>query len=107
MKIISKYIIASYAEAILDIMEHNPTKENTKNIRETLEEIYEEWDEFCSTASEDESGKYDEIYTILDKLTAMSAEYVDAGDYLDFGNEYMVYGLRQLVRLGKGDNNNQ
>lgn len=107
MKIISKYIIASYAEAILDIMEHNPTKENTKNIRETLEEIYEEWDEFCSTVSEDESGKYGEIYTILGQLTAIATEYVEADDYLDYGHRTMVYELSQLIRLGKGDNNNQ
>lgn len=100
MRIINKHIIALYAEVILDLMEHHPTKENTKNIRETLEEIYEEWDEFYSDAPKDELEKYDEIYTILDKLTTIAAEYVAADDYLDYDNDDMVYGLIQLVRIG-------
>lgn len=102
MKIINKFIIASYAEVILDIMEHNPTKENTKNISETLEEIYEEWDEFYSDMDESEGAHYDEIYTILDKLTTIAAEYVVADAYLDYDNNDMVYGLIQLIRIGKG-----
>lgn len=103
MKILNKKIIASYAEVILDLMEHNPSKENTKNISETLEEIYEEWDELYSELTEDEivSYHYEDIYQILDKLTTIAAEYVVADAYLDYDNDDMVYGLIQLVRYGK------
>lgn len=81
-------------------MEHHPSKENTKNIYETLEEIYEEWDEAYSDMDESELAHYDEIYSILDKLTTIAAEYVAAEDYLDYDNHDMVNGLIQLVKIG-------
>ena len=101
MRVLDKTIIGAYAMAILDLMEHHPSKENTKNISETLEEIYEEWDEAYSDMDESELAHYDEIYSILDKLTTIAAEYVVADCYLDYDNDDMVYGLIQLVGLGK------
>lgn len=102
-KILTKSIIAAYAGVILDIMEHQPSKENTKNISETIEELYADWDnlyDYGKTPAE-KADEYAEVATILDKLSTIAAEYVVADDYLDYDCDDMVYGLIQLIRIGK------
>lgn len=91
--IITKRIVAAYAEAILDIMEHYPSKENTKNIFETLKDIYEQWD---SRPDYDEATDLD-MSAVLDHLSETARIYVENEDYLDFDCDEMVYGLFSII----------
>lgn len=104
MKILNKQIIGAYANVMLDIMENNPSKENTKNIKETLEDIFLTLEKnYCLNFSEDEKKEYAEVYKILDKLSTTAIVSFIKGEIIDFDNDEMFKGLIQLVQLGKED----
>ena len=104
MKILNKQIIGAYASVMLDIMENNPSKENTKNIKETLEDIFLTLEKnYCLNFSEDEKKEYAEVYKILDKLSTTAIVSFIKGEIIDFDNDEMFKGLIQLVQLGKDD----
>ena len=104
MKILNKQIISAYANVMLDIMENNPSKENTKNIKETLEDIFLTLEKnYCLNFSEDEKKEYAEVYKILDKLSTTAIVSFIKGEIIDFDNDEMFKGLIQLVQLGKDD----
>lgn len=104
MKILNKQIISAYANVMLDIMENNPSKESTKNIKETLEDIFLAFDKnYHLNFSEDEKKEYAEIYKILDKLSTTAIVSFIKGEIIDFDNDEIFKGLIQLVQLGKED----
>lgn len=104
MKILNKQIIGAYANVMLDIMENNPSKENTKNISETIEDLYLTLDKnYCLKFSEDEKKEYAEVYNILDKLSTAATVSFIRGEVIDFDNDEVFKGLIQLVQLGKED----
>ena len=104
MKILNKQIISAYANVMLDIMENNPSKENTKNISETIEDLYLALDKnYWLNFSEDEKKEYAEVYKILDKLSTAAIVSFIKGEIIDFDNDEMFKGLIQLVQLGKED----
>lgn len=104
MKILNKQIIGAYANAMLDIMESSSSMENTKNIKETLEDIFLTFEKnYCLNFSEDEKKEYAEVYKILDKLSTTAIVSFIKGEVIDFDNDEMFKGLIQLVQLGKED----
>lgn len=104
MKILNKQIIGAYANVMLDIMENNPSKENTKNIKETLENMFLALErDYLLNFSEDEKKEYAEVYKILDKLSTTAIVSFIKGEVIDFDNDEMFKGLIQLVQLGKED----
>lgn len=104
MKILNKQIISAYANVMLDIMENNPSKENTKNIKETLENMFLALErDYLLNFSEDEKKEYAEVYKILDKLSTSAIVSFIKGEIIDFDNDEMFKCLIQLVQLGKED----
>lgn len=102
MKILNKQNIGAYASVMLDIMENNPSKENTKNIKEMLEDIFLTFEKnYRLNFSEDEKKEYAEVYKILDKLSTAAIVSFIKGEIIDFENDEMLKGLTQLVQLGK------
>lgn len=94
MKILNKKIIAAYAEAMLDLLEHQPTMENTRNIRETLYWLKNDW-------VDESADDYAQVGVFLDRLFGIAERFVDEDTYLDYDADEFVYGLIELVRLGK------
>ncbi len=102
MKILNKQIISAYANVMLDIMENNPSKENTKNIKETLENMFLSLErDYLLNFSEDEKKEYAEVYKILDKLSTTAIVSFIKGEIIDFDNDEMFKGLIKLVQFGK------
>ena len=99
MKILTKQIVAAYANVMLDIMENNPSNENTKNIYQTLRELSIEWDNLYYNGSDSEK----EIGNAIEKAAETAGMYYTAGEVIDFDNDEMFKGLIQLVQLGKED----
>lgn len=104
MKILNKQIIGAYVNAMLDIMENNPSKENTVYIKETLEDIFLTlFKNYCLIFSEEEKKEYAEVYKILDKLSTAAIVSFIKGEIIDFDDDEMFNGLIQLAQLGKED----
>ena len=102
MNVLNKQIISAYENVMLDIMENNPSKENTKNIAETLEDIFLTLEKnYCFNFSEDEKKEYAEVYKILDKLSTDAIVSFIKGEIIDIDNDEMFKGLIQLAQLGK------
>lgn len=79
MKILNKKIVGAYADAIIELItKGNCTIETTKNIKETLFALKEDW---CDETVE----KYAQIGVLLDDAYAISNKYCIENKVLDYG----------------------
>jgi len=79
MKILNKKIVGAYADAIIELItKGNCTVETTKNIKETLFALKEEW---CDETAD----KYAQIGVLLDAAYAISTKYCIENKVLDYG----------------------
>ena len=82
-KILNKKIVGAYADAIIELItKGNCTVETTKNIKETLFALKEDW---CDVTVE----KYAQIGVLLDAAYDISNKYCIENKVLDYGcNEF-------------------
>ena len=86
MKILNKKIISAYAEAIINLISKGDcTVETTKNIRDTLFALKEDWCDVTLEKYAQIGVRLDEAYYIVDYLcTYNEALNWDSTEYLHF-----------------------
>ena len=93
MKILNKNIISAYAKAIIELISNGGcTIETTKNIRDTLFSLKEDW---CDVTLE----KYAQVGVILDTAFAISNEYCIENKVLDSDCTDFFYKMLELIRI--------
>ena len=93
MKILNKKIISAYANAILELISNGDcTVETTKNIRDTLFALKEDW---CDVTLE----KYAQVGVILDMAFTISNKYCIENKVLDSDCTDFFYKMLELIRI--------
>ena len=93
MKILNKKIISAYAKAIIDLISNGDcTVETTKNIRDTLFALKEDW---CDVTLE----KYAQVGVILDTAFTISNKYCIENKVLDSNCTDFFYKMLELIRI--------
>lgn len=88
--VITKQIISKYADAIFDIIKDEPSKENTKNISETLDMLFNEWKKVAP--------QNDNVLRSLGEAASTSKTNVLFGSVLDLDDDKFVNDLSNLMR---------
>lgn len=93
MKILNKNIISAYAKAIIEMISNGGcTIETTKNIRETLFALKEDW---CDVTLE----KYAQVGVILDMAFTISNKYCIENKVIDSDCTDFFYKMLELIRI--------
>ena len=93
MKILNKKIISAYAEAIIEVINNGGcTVETTKNIRETLFALKEDW---CDVTLE----KYAQVGVVLDMAFTISNKYCIENKVIDSDCTDFFYKMLELIRI--------
>ena len=93
MKILNKNIISAYAKAIIEMISNGGcTVETTKNIRETLFALKEDW---CDVTLE----KYAQVGVVLDMAFTISNKYCIENKVIDSDCTDFFYKMLELIRI--------
>ena len=93
MKILNKKIISAYAEAIIELISNGGcTVETTKNIRDTLFTLKEDW---CDVTLE----KYAQVGVVLDMAFTISNKYCIENKVIDSDCTDFFYKMLELIRI--------
>ncbi len=93
MKILNKKIVGAYADAIIELItKGNCTVETTKNIKETLFALKDDW---CDETVE----KYAQIGVVLDMAYTVANRYCIEKKVLDSDCTDFFYKMLELVRI--------
>lgn len=93
MKILNRNIIGAYASAIIELISNGGcTVETTKNIRETLFALKEDW---CDETVE----KYAQIGVNLDMAYTISNKYFIENKVLDSDCDDFFYKMLELISV--------
>ena len=93
MKILNKKIIGAYANAIIELISNGGcTVETTKNIRETLFTLKEDW---CDETVE----KYAQIGVLLDAAYTVANRFCIENKVLDSDCDDFLYKMMELLSV--------
>ena len=92
MKILTKNIVAAYAGAIVDLLYNNHTIETTRNIRETLYWLKNDW-------IDETIDKYAQVGVLLDRAFDIAVRYCEDDMVLDSDCDDFLYTMLELIRL--------
>ena len=93
MKILNKKIISAYAEAIIELISNGGcTVETTKNIRDTLFALKEDWRDITLE-------KYAQVGVVLDMAFTISNKYCIENKVIDSDCTDFFYKMLELIRI--------
>lgn len=93
MKILNKNIISAYAGAIIEMISNGGcTIETTKNIRDTLFALKEDWRDVTLE-------KYAQVGVILDMAFTISNKYCIENKVIDSDCTDFFYQMLELIRI--------
>lgn len=93
MKILNKNIISAYAGAIIELISNGGcTIETTKNIRDTLFALKEDWRDVTLE-------KYAQIGVVLDMAFTISNKYCIENKVIDSDCTDFFYQMLELIRI--------